>query len=388
VRENRVTNLAELVHSANPMRSLAALPLALLFLVACGDDAGDDRDDTGNDNTSDQDQDDQNQDDNQDVQPLPDATPDSSIVPDSSVPDGALPDGFVPDALVPDSATPDAAVPDASLPDASLPDASSPDAAVPDASSPDASSPDASSPDASSPDASSPDASSPDASSPPDAMVDGSMMMPDAATPDAATPDATTPDAPVDAGTSSCTIATTLGTVTPPGQFAEQTTQSASVPSYTYAGLLNQDANFDAIQFELWDGFGVFAAGIVPGTYQITGAELDYASCGACIFAFGDVTSTSITQAYFATGGTMTLTQVGPNMIGTLSNMTFGSLDNTTGDPDGLCTSSLTSFAFSVAITDNTARAAGKSGKRINFTPIRGKSPIAKSQVCFPNAGF
>jgi hypothetical protein len=45
----------------------------------------------------------------------------------------------------------------------------------------------------------------------------------------------------------------------------------------------------DIVQLELWDGQGAFSGGAVrTGTFQLTGAELDYQTCGVCLRAVGD----------------------------------------------------------------------------------------------------
>ena len=95
----------------------------------------------------------------------------------------------------------------------------------------------------------------------------------------------------------------------------------------TWAGALNTDT--DVLQLELYAGFGGFGSGdIKPGTYQLTGAELNYMTCGVCLRIFTDVTGTgSAAKAkddYFATGGTVTLTATsGSNFSASISNITM-----------------------------------------------------------------
>src|SRR5687767_12225999 len=67
----------------------------------------------------------------------------------------------------------------------------------------------------------------------------------------------------------------------------------------------------DIVQLELWDGQGAFAGGVVrTGTFQLTGAELSYTTCGVCVRAVGDK-GVNGTKLYFATGGTVEVSSVG-----------------------------------------------------------------------------
>ena len=52
----------------------------------------------------------------------------------------------------------------------------------------------------------------------------------------------------------------------------------------------------DILSFENYNGFGVFTTQIVPGSFQITGEELNYATCGVCprIFSTSGTNSASI----------------------------------------------------------------------------------------------
>ena len=115
-------------------------------------------------------------------------------------------------------------------------------------------------------------------------------------------------------------------------------------------GLLNADP--DALVLELYAGFGGFGSGdIRPGTYQLTGSDAQYASCGICLRLFTDLTgSGSQTMAkdqYFATGGSITLTTTtGSNFSASLSNVTMTHVtigSDFTSTPVGDCNSAITS---------------------------------------------
>jgi hypothetical protein len=164
-------------------------------------------------------------------------------------------------------------------------------------------------------------------------------------------------DATTDMCVDACTVNTALATPTLSSQSANY---DATYDVTTYDGALNADAAPDYLDIELYNGVGVFASGgVVPGTYQLTGAELDYATCGACVLLFGNVDTTggTITQYYMAQGGTLKLTATtGANLTGTLTNMTFASVtidpDTFESTPDGnACTSSITSAAFTAPLT-------------------------------------
>ena len=102
----------------------------------------------------------------------------------------------------------------------------------------------------------------------------------------------------------------------------------------------------DYVQIELWDGRGAFAAGAVaPGTYPLTGAELDPATCGICVRALGDKGVTGAQKEYFATAGQVVVTTIGgagTNASVTLTGATFREIDSATkATVAGSCTPSL-----------------------------------------------
>lgn len=89
-------------------------------------------------------------------------------------------------------------------------------------------------------------------------------------------------------------------------------------------GRLNQDASPDIVQVELYAGFAAFmGTDITPKTIQLSGDELNYKSCGACVRIFADSTQSDSAAQYFATGGSITLTSTSGSLQGTLSNVTL-----------------------------------------------------------------
>jgi hypothetical protein len=104
--------------------------------------------------------------------------------------------------------------------------------------------------------------------------------------------------------------------------------------------------SMDYVQIELWDGRGAFSAGAVAvGTYQLTGPELDPATCGVCVRGLGDK-GAATQKEYFATAGQVQVTAVGGNGLPisvTLTNATFHEVDATTkAAVSGGCTASVT----------------------------------------------
>jgi hypothetical protein len=82
--------------------------------------------------------------------------------------------------------------------------------------------------------------------------------------------------------------------------------------SITYLAALNGDQ--DQVVIQLYRGFSVFTTGAIqPGTYPITGDELNYASCGVCVRIFADraLGGGRPLQDMMATGGTLVVTEVG-----------------------------------------------------------------------------
>jgi 5'-nucleotidase len=117
-----------------------------------------------------------------------------------------------------------------------------------------------------------------------------------------------------------------------------------------YEAMLNADSSPDVLQIWLYNGFGVFTNGIKKGTYDLTGDETNWETCGACVLVLADVnTSTGeAKQTYLATGGQITITELGPRLIGSLSNVTLtrvtiSDVSPYPSTPTGDCDTALTS---------------------------------------------
>lgn len=114
----------------------------------------------------------------------------------------------------------------------------------------------------------------------------------------------------------------------------------------TLSVVLDAGPPRDSFFIKLNAGVGVFSGGLANGTYTLTGAELDLSTCGLCVSIIADiVTGQGPTKLYFATGGTVTLTDTAPP-TGTMQDVTFQEVDFGGGMVPGGCTSSITAMAF------------------------------------------
>ncbi len=104
-------------------------------------------------------------------------------------------------------------------------------------------------------------------------------------------------------------------------------------------GLLNQDAMPDILDVGFYQGLPPFQDGFAAKVIPLTGNEANFATCGACVLVFANMTeNTNVRQAetYFPTGGTLTVESVAGNLKWTISNAT---LQKVTIDWDGDFTS-------------------------------------------------
>ena len=109
---------------------------------------------------------------------------------------------------------------------------------------------------------------------------------------------------------------------------------------YFFAGTLDPALDHWLL-LDLEDTAGVFTNGIRTGTFNITGAELNFDSCGACVVVAANCNGCNVFDGtgggdyYMATAGTLKITTLSPNLTGTLTNMTFAhvTIDNTGANP-------------------------------------------------------
>jgi hypothetical protein len=81
-----------------------------------------------------------------------------------------------------------------------------------------------------------------------------------------------------------------------------------------YLGRMDPSSMPDLLQVTLYAGVGPFAAGINPANISLTGDELSFATCSACIFLFTDFhavgSSYEIVDYYTPTAGMLNITNV------------------------------------------------------------------------------
>ena len=144
----------------------------------------------------------------------------------------------------------------------------------------------------------------------------------------------------------------------PPGGNPQAQSSGAAADPDAVVGVaqLSDAAPFDILQLELIRGFGAFQTSITTGRFELTGDELDYATCGVCPRIFTDCTTTECAaQQFYVTGGTVEVTSLSPNFEFTLSDLTFVevTIDETTFESTPVangCETEIGTLSFSAAV--------------------------------------
>lgn len=154
-----------------------------------------------------------------------------------------------------------------------------------------------------------------------------------------------------------CLVAAELGALETQQGPAARSYNAGSIVRWRFA--LNGDEKPDYLDLGLYAGYGALTDGINPGSYELTGDELNYASCGICVTLLADGTPVSDgidTEAYYmVTGGLLELSAVDATLEGQFTGLTFEHVDidpttlESTPVGDG-CVSNLGSVAFDVAL--------------------------------------
>lgn len=139
--------------------------------------------------------------------------------------------------------------------------------------------------------------------------------------------------------------------------------QDATSPSDDVISLrapLEGGSPGDEIEIQLWAGFGALTNGFATGNYPITGDELQFATCGVCVFIHTNSDGADTwDDDYFATGGSVNLTSVMGNLTGTATSLTFEHVTLAQGEStpvgDG-CNTALTNATFDKAISPAPAK--------------------------------
>jgi hypothetical protein len=134
--------------------------------------------------------------------------------------------------------------------------------------------------------------------------------------PDAAViqPDAS-PDATPIAADNACLVASDFGDLGDVrGTAYSELQDSASTLRVNWIEAPTPSSSMDApdvLAVELWDDFGVFTGTVAKaGTFQITGEEADYDTCGVCVLLLANNVNNTPAKMLLATSGTVTVTSV------------------------------------------------------------------------------
>jgi hypothetical protein len=154
------------------------------------------------------------------------------------------------------------------------------------------------------------------------------------------TPLVDAPPVPIDTfDPSSCLISTNYGAL---GTKTGTPSQGAS----TLSVELDAGPPRDVFFLNLKAGNGVFAGGLANGTYPLTGTELSYSGCGLCVNIIADlVAMQGPSKLYFATGGSVTLTDTAPP-TGSLQNVTLHEIGFDGVATGSGCTTTIASMTF------------------------------------------
>lgn len=129
----------------------------------------------------------------------------------------------------------------------------------------------------------------------------------------------------IDAAPVVCTASTSYSSPAGSDQFAGEDGSGSDYSVY-WLGKMDATTMPDFLQLTLYAGYGAFSSGtITPMTIQLTGEELAYETCGACIFLFTDLhrvgSDVEVTDYYMPTGGTVQLTNVSGSVEGMITNL-------------------------------------------------------------------
>ncbi len=162
-------------------------------------------------------------------------------------------------------------------------------------------------------------------------------------------------DDPGDMGAADCFLPDSLGNLGAlAGARATQKNQQGSMGARkVYDLIADLSADPDVLDVQLLDERGVFAGPVAPGTYEITGAETNSKTCGACVYVLADIVPmVGAKKFYLAQSGTLVVDSITPELSGSLSNVTVQEIDLNTGAPvTGGCTATIEAATFSAPLT-------------------------------------
>jgi hypothetical protein len=185
------------------------------------------------------------------------------------------------------------------------------------------------------------------------------------------------PATPVDAPAAACTVSTASFNDAGALQGAAFFEAGMAQGEYTITvqGALEAAEPLDLLVLQFYTGYEPFGTEtaptpVVPGTYNLTGAQTSFATCGVCARIATNATTTSSEDDYFATGGSVTVgavgDAVGETLTVSLSNVTFTHVtidentNATTPVGDG-CDTQITNATFSGMVMASTKPGMGPS---------------------------
>jgi hypothetical protein len=145
-----------------------------------------------------------------------------------------------------------------------------------------------------------------------------------------------------------------------------------------WLGRMDPTAMPDWIQLTLYEGYGPYTGGIIPGTVNLAGENSAFSTCSTCMFLFTDLhaagSGVEITDYYMPTAGTLNITDVSDTFVGTMTNVTLQHMVISGNDlvpaNDG-CTATIASASMNVAMRpQGSGSAVGKGeapGKSFQF---------------------
>ena len=109
-------------------------------------------------------------------------------------------------------------------------------------------------------------------------------------------------------------------------------TRAMTATATTATMTLDPGPPRDTFFIKLEPNRGVFAGGVMPGTYTIGGADAGFSTCGLCVNIVADiVTGTGPTKFYFADSGSVTLTSTTTPVAGSAQNVHLREVDISSG---------------------------------------------------------
>jgi hypothetical protein len=110
-------------------------------------------------------------------------------------------------------------------------------------------------------------------------------------------------------------------------------TRAMTATATTATMTLDPGPPRDTFFVKLEPNRGVFASGVMPGTYTIGGVDAGFSTCGLCVNIVADIVSgVGPTKFYFADSGSVTLTSTTTPVAGSAQNVHLREVDISSGE--------------------------------------------------------